>query len=520
MAPQSEVRLAEVVAALALSTDLATGLPLEHSLRRTLVAVWLGAESGLDGDDLRDAYYVALLGSVGCVLDGAALARFVADDIVFRADMFELDMTKPMVALRYLARTVGRGEGPVRRAASLIGMATQTNTVCREVAVNVGGLLDLGPVVRQALGQCDEHWNGKSSVLGLSGEQISIHARLFRLAQDIDVFNRSGGMDVAVAVVRARSGSYYDPRLAELFVTRARGLRSRLEVPSVWDAVLAAEPEPPRTLAAAEFDALAAQIANFIDMRSQYTVGHSIAVATLAEAAAYRLDLGADDARTLRAAGLLHDLGRAGIPVSLWDKRGPLTAVERDRLERHPALTEVVLARSASLGRLGTLAGLHHERLDGSGYRGVTATSLPITARVLAVADAYQSKLEPRPYRKQFTPGQAAAWVRDQAAAGKFDGEAARAVLDVGGHGDMIAAGGMPSTLPAGLTKREVEVLRLIVRGMSNREIAESLFLSPKTVGRHVETIYTKTTVTTRVGATLFAIEHGLVARTSEPIRP
>jgi HD-GYP domain-containing protein (c-di-GMP phosphodiesterase class II) len=510
MAAQSGVRLAEVVAAFALSTDLATGLPLEHSLRRTLIAMWLGAESGLDHEELRDTYYVALLGSVGCVLDGAALAGFVEDEIAFRGDMFELDMAEPAVAAKYFSRTVGRGRGPLRRAVSLIGMARQASTVCREVAMNVGGMLDLGPAVREALGQCDEHWNGKSSVLGLTGERISIHARLFRLAQDIDVFDRSEGMDAAVSVARARSGNYYDPRLADLFVTRSGALRSRLDVASVWDATMAAESDPARTVTVDEFDTIAAQIANFIDIRSPYTVGHSIAVARLAEAAADRLALGPHDARTLRSAGLLHDLGRAGIPVTLWDRTAPLTVAERARLQRHPALTEVILARSASLGPLSILAGLHHERLDGSGYRRVTAASLPITARVLAVADAYQSKLEPRPYREPLTAGQAAGWLRDEVTAGKLDGDVARAVLELAGQKDPDPASNLPSTLPAGLTKREVEVLLLVVRGMSNREIAESLFLSPKTVGRHLETIYTKTNVSTRVGVTLFAVEHGL----------
>ena len=80
----------------------------------------------------------------------------------------------------------------MRRATKLVGLSTQATAVCRDVALRVGGILDLGDEVRQALGQCDEHWNGKSGVLGLKGEQISVHARLFRLAQDIDVFHRSG----------------------------------------------------------------------------------------------------------------------------------------------------------------------------------------------------------------------------------------------------------------------------------------------------------------------------------------
>jgi len=510
-----ESRLAEVVAAFTLTTDLASGQPLEHGLRRTLLAIWLGAEAGLDDDRLRDAFYVALLGSAGCVLDSAAMARFLEDDIAFRANMFPLDMASPMVAARYFGGTVVRGRSPLRQAAKMIGLTTQSKAICRDVATGVGAILDLGPHVRHALGQCDEHWNGKSAVLGLKGEQISVHARLFLLAQDIEVFHRLGGEHAAIQVVQQRSGTYYDPQLATCFIKHAGELLARLQVASTWDAVLAAEPDPPRMLSADEFDAVAQQVASFVDMRSAYTVGHSAGVAALAEAAAHHLGLGAEDALTLRRAGLLHDLGRAGVPVALWDKSAPLTRSEREKLERHPALTELILARSSSLGQLGTLAGLHHERLDGSGYRGVGGSSLPITARVLAVADAYQSKLEPRAYRMALTPETAAVEVKRQVDIGRLDGDVARAVLAVGGHIDLVIA----RAAPAGLTAREVEVLGLVVRGLSNRQVAESLVLAPKTVGHHIERIYEKTGVSTRVGATLFAIEHGLVPALAGQIR-
>jgi HD-GYP domain-containing protein (c-di-GMP phosphodiesterase class II)/DNA-binding CsgD family transcriptional regulator len=515
MAAPSTLRLVEVLAALSLSTDLATGQPLEHGLRRTLLATWLAVESGLKDDELRDAYYVALLGSVGCVLDSAALASFVEDDITFRADMFTLDMADPLVAARYFGRTVGRGHGAVRRVGRLIGLARQSVAICRDVAVGVGGILDLGPQVRQALGECDEHWNGKGAVLGLKGEQISVYARLFLLAQDVEVFYRIGGTQAAVSVVERRSGTYYDPRLASLFAAHAVEFLSRSEVASTWDAVLGAEPAPARMLDDADFDTVAHQVANFIDIRSAYTVGHSPAVAALAEGAAHRLGLGPADALTLREAGLLHDLGRAGVPVALWDKVDPLTASERARLQRHPGLTELVLARSSGLGHLGTLAGLHHERLDGSGYRGVSAASLPITARVLATADTYQSKVERRPYRAPLTPAAAAAHVRREADAGRLDGDAVRAVLEVAGQAERVAY----REFPSGLTSREVDVLRLVVRGMSNREIAVALFLAQKTVGHHVERIYHKIGVSTRVGATIFAIQSGLATMPDGSIR-
>jgi len=291
-----------------------------------------------------------------------------------------------------------------------------------------------------------------------------------------------------------------------LVASGAEVLESRLEVASLWDAVLASEPAPHRRVSEAEFDVVAHQVANFIDMRSAYTVGHSPAVAGLAGAAAARLGLTPQDARTLRSAGLLHDLGRAGVPVALWDKRDPLTAQERESLERHPALTELVLARSASLGRLGSVAGLHHERLDGSGYRGFSSSALPLAARILAVADAYQSKVEPRAYRGPLTSEQAAAAVRKQVDAGRFDREVVRAVLDAAGHHESGSVG----TLPAGLTRREVEVLRLVAEGLTDVDVAARLFLSPRTVSGHLRSIYAKLGVSSRSAATRLALEYGL----------
>ena len=196
------------------------------------------------------------------------------------------------------------------------------------------------------------------------------------------------------------------------------------------------------------------------------------------------------------------------MPVAVWNLKGAWNDEQRERARRHPALTELVLARSSALGHLGALAGLHHERLDGSGYRGVMASSLPVAARVLATADTYHAKLEARPHRPALEPAAAAEELRQQVRRGGLDGDVAEALLEAAGH---RPAPKPLVELPAGLSEREVAVLRLIVRGLSNREMAEVLFISPKTVGHHVQHIYDKLGISTRVGATLFALHYGLV---------
>lgn len=510
---ESSIRLAEIVATLSLATGLCTGQPIEHGLRRGLLAVWLGEALGLNAEDLSDAYYVALLGSVGCTVEQTLFAKYAKDDIALNAKTLSIDPTNPLQAYAFGLRNFGAGEGPLRRAGRVLaamrsGGPAEFQAVCRDVAQRIGEMLDIGPTIQQALTQCHETWNGRGGPRGLKAEEIALAARIFHVAADAEINGRMDGVEAAVTHARRQAGRFFDPVVVDRFCAVAEDLFRRLETQEPWDAVLAAEPAPHRSLSEDEADDYARTIANFVDLRSPYTLGHSAGVALLAEQTARRLGLSHDESVALRRAGYLHDIGRIGVPAGFWNTPAPWTAKEWDRARQHPALTELVLARSTALGHLGTLAGLHHERLDGSGYRGVRGSFLPVAALILAAADTYHAKTEPRPHREAVVPDAAGEEIRTQVRRGELDGDVADALLAAAGQAERPE----PRTgLPAGLSDREVEVLRLMVRGLSNRRMAEILFISPKTVGHHVEHIYDKLGVSTRVGATLFAIQHGLV---------
>jgi DNA-binding CsgD family transcriptional regulator len=215
-----------------------------------------------------------------------------------------------------------------------------------------------------------------------------------------------------------------------------------------------------------------------------------------------------EQAVALRNAGFLHDLGRVSVSNGIWGKPGPLSAAEWERVRLHAYYSERILSQSPSLVALAPTVGMHHERLDGSGYhRAAPATMLNTPARVLAAADVYQSLTEERPHRPALTAQAAAEQLRNEAQNGRLDRPAVTAVLDAAGHEKRPTR----SSWPADLTDREVEVLRLLAQGRTRKQIATSLFISESTVHTHTTHIYEKTGLSNRASIALYSIENDLI---------
>ncbi len=510
---RSDVRLAELVAALSLVIDLGLGQPMEHILRQTIIAMRLGESLNLSDTERASLYYVALLAWVGCGSDSHELAAWFGDDIAFRAAIYDVDLAG-LDAFTFLARRVASDRPPLRRVAAAAAffpkaprkLGASLTAHCL-VTGSFADRIGLGADVREPLLHLFERWDGKGGPKGLRGQEIALSARIVQIADVAVPFHRAGGVDAANAVVRERSASAFDPSIAGLFIKESREILGDLGAVTSWDVVVSAQPALTAPLAAAQLDTALEAIADFTDIKSPYTLGHARGVSQLAAAAAESLGLPADEVVNVRRAALLQDAGRMGVSNAIWDKPAPLTALEMERVRLHAYYVERMLQQPPALARIGALAAQHHERLDGSGYpRGLTASSLSLGARVLAAADVYRALLETRPHRPALEPDAAATTLRNEVKAGRLDGDAVRAVLAAAGHRVRHRR-----EWPGGLTPREVEVLCLIARGLANKDVARRLHLSEKTVGNHVEHIYTKIGSSTRAEASLYAMQHGLL---------
>ena len=506
----SGVTLAELVAAPSLAVDLGMGLPTEHVLRQTLIALRLSESEDLSPEERAAVYYVSLLAWVGCAADPELGGWF--DQTEFFAGSYDVDMAGlPMAA--FLARQIGRGQPPLRRLALagrfLASGGRPVEDILNSHCLSAGHLaerLGFGGEVSDPLLQTFERWDGKGTPGALREEALAPVIRVVHLADVAEVYLRVGGVDAALDVARRRRGTQFDPALVDRFCDRAPDILVRLDDID-WKHVIESQPGLDRELTGSELDTALEAFGDFADLKSRFTRGHSRGVTDLADRAAARLGLAGDDRVLLKRAAMVHDLGAIGIATALWEMPGPLSAAETERMRTHPYLAERTLAFAPALAPIGALAAFHHERLDGSGYpRGLTGDAIGPSARVLAAAEVYHALIEERPHRPALTTVEAERTVQAEVRAGRLDGDAVNAVLTAAGHRVRRRAG-----LPGGLTPREVEVLVLLARGRSNREIAEQLVVSRKTVGSHIEHIYTKLGVSSRTEAALFAMRHGLL---------
>ena len=494
----------EVVALLAVAQDHAFGQPPGSQLRAVVLGQHLAAAAGGDRADLGTTWWTSALRFLGCTGHAFEVAALFGDEIALRAESLRADSASPVEFIRLAVSHAGPGRSGIGRLGSVLWVvaggrkaAGLNFRMACEVADAFAVRLGMTEPVRAALDANFERWNGRGLPAGSRGNAIPLPMRVAQLGQEFEVLTRVEGITGALEIIKTRRGKAYDPGLTDLVLERGPQWWDAVESADCWDLALGIAPATPPLDEAATHEALLV-LADFADLKSPWTNGHSRAVAALALQAS---------GPTAEAAALVHDLGRVAVPNTIWDKPGPLNRDQRDQVETHSLVTDQLLRRVPYTAALAGPAAAH-ERLDGSGYhRRLTAAHLDEPQRVIAAADCYQAMTSDRPYRGALTPDEAAAELRAMARAGRLDAESVERVLAAAGH---RRAARPP--LPAGLTAREIEVLRLLALGLSTRKIADRLVITPKTADHHVQHIYTKIGVSTRGAAALFAIEHGVLA--------
>lgn len=465
------------MAAFSLATDLGLGQPMEHVLRAWSIAARLGEHAGLDEDARASLYFVVMLAWVGCVADTPEVAAWFGDDIAYRRDSYSVDLAGlPM--LGFVLRHVGAGSPPLRRLRLAAGLAVTGGRAIEQgimshclTTARMSDRLGLGADVCDALQQVFTRWDGKGVPGGVGGEEIAQSIRLFHLADTVEVVHRAGGADATVAVARARRGKHFDPRAVDMFCDVAGEVLGDADVSREWDALIADEPSLQKRLSERELDSALEATADFTDLRSPSRAGHSRGVSELSAAAAEVYGLPTQEVVVLRRAALVHDFGMHGVPATILEKPGPLTATESERIRLSAYCTERTLARPPALANIGAVASLAGERFNGTGHhRGLSGAGIPVGGRILAAADAYRAMTEPRPYRPALSPKHAVDELRNDVRTGRLEGDAVDCVLTAAGHRRAKRRRG-----PAGLTPRELEVLVLISRGASTRQTARAL---------------------------------------------
>lgn len=434
-AEQGSIDMPELISALSFALDITEGALPGHALRSCVLGMRIGERVGLSQGQMSDLYYALLLKDIGCSSNAAHLDQIVrgedeaalaqAREMVqaevwadmraeVKAALDQEAMQKPRTGrlsnLRLLWKPAPPEQKPVERI-SRVRVAQQPRPremvrIQGDRGASIIAKIGLGPATAEAVRALDEHWDGTGYPGRLRGEQIPLLARIAAVAQHLDVFASENGPEHAVAVLRERSGKWFDPEITRIAgsLHRTRLLwkdcLSMLPEQNIRGAVLDLEPRENRHLGPERIDRVCEVFSDVTDAKSPFTVDHSMGVADAAMLISATIGLSPERTVFVRRAALLHDLGKLRVPNSILHKQGKLTIEEFLIVKEHPALTSKILGRIPAFREMALVAGSHHEKLDGTGYPNrLTARELSLEARVIAVADVYAALSEKRPYR-------------------------------------------------------------------------------------------------------------------------
>ena len=415
-----------MVGGLSRALDLTEGQPVGHAQRTVVIGMRIAKLLDVSESEQADLFYALLLKDAGCSASASRTAAiFDADDIALRADAKLVNFRQTRETLAYIARSANHDGGRIRRLRTAIGVAKAFKVGAQAIVAErcaqgaeIVSAIGLSPAAADTVASLEEHWDGGGLPRGIAGDQIPLLARIGAIAQCIDVFNQRRGRDEARAMVRARRGVAFDPRLADLVLARSDDDEIWATTAARELAAVVASLEPPSAVIAAtddRLDQVAKGFALVIDAKSPWTRHHSQGVAEIANSAATLVGMPADIRSDFRRAALLHDIGKLAVPSQILDKQAALTSVEFAQVKLHAKIGEDIIAGIPPFAKWASTIGEHHERLDGTGYpRGLTDQNLSPAARLLAVADVYDALTAARPYRAAKSRDEAIALLESQ----------------------------------------------------------------------------------------------------------
>jgi HD-GYP domain-containing protein (c-di-GMP phosphodiesterase class II)/DNA-binding CsgD family transcriptional regulator len=508
------IRLAELCATTSLFTDLGSGQPVEHGLRTCLVAMRLADRLGCDPAERRDVLYVSLLRFLGCTAGSHELVELGGgDERHILAGMARVTMGSSVEELLHMVRIAAPGASRAQRARVLLAALADTDLDERllaahcEAASRLAADMGLPPTVQQALAHGFARWDGDGVPGGVEGEDVPLALRISVVARDIELWARDADDREALKTLRARRGRAYDPQVVDAALDTDPSSLRRTDG-DLWDEVVSLEPAPPLVVGDTALDDALRALGDFGDLKHPSLSGQSRRVERIVVDACRARGLDGEDGIVARRGASVHEVGVVAVPGRAFEPRGAGAPAMTEQLRLHPAWSERLLARCPGLEAVATLAGRHHERIDGSGYPAGLAGDLGPAAGLLAGAVAYEACRRADGRDGDAARKAAAESLSELAREGRLTRADASAVIEaVGERAPLIEV-----DRPAGLTEREVQVLRLLATGCTNRRISAELGISVKTVGAHVEHIYDKTGVGSRAGATLFAAQNDLLS--------
>ncbi len=474
------VTVEEAVQILAMVGDLSMGQPTDQSIRAAHLAERLALAAGAETGACAHARLVTLLRWSGCTANASGFSTLLGDDVGGREAM--------------LAQTA-----PSDTRLSFTSVAPLARIHC-DVSGAIAQAMGLPDEVEVGLRRVWEQYDGGGMPERLCAPAIPQLVYYANLAGDLDILARAHGMEEALRRIAARSDKKYPLALVKILAAHADAWLQAVEAPPCPATIPALAERVPLTI-----------VADMIELKLPWLLGYSRQVADLAERAAALAGLAPAQQHCLARAALIHGIGRAAVPNTVWQRGGKLSTADWEKVRLVPYWTARAGVQIPSLRAEAALASHVYERLDGSGYyRDLDASTLDMSQRILATAAAYAALRAPRPWRRACTVEEAAQLLAGDAAAGRFDVHAVNVVVAAANRTGLAGVEPAESRKTV-LSEREAAVLRRISLGESNKEVARALQISPSTVGTHVENIFRKLGCSTRAAATLKGLTLGQI---------